>query len=226
MAIDVLCNLQHRLGPARDQGARPTCLAFAASDAHAALRDPWTALSCEFAFYHAQRRAGRPPTAGARLPDMLEALKEDGQPVESDWPYLAHLPADLDAYGPPDKVAVFRRNGEPRPHGIDEIIARLDEGKAAVILMMLSDAFYMPDARGIVTAPANEGPDPARRHAVIAVGHGLIRAERAILVRNSWGTAWGLAGHAWLPDSFITPRLTRIALLTEEDHVPAQNLAA
>ena len=45
--------------------------AFKAKIALEALREPWTALSCEFAFYHAQRRAGRPPTAGARLPEML-----------------------------------------------------------------------------------------------------------------------------------------------------------
>src|ERR1700741_3543585 len=126
MAIYILCDIRHRFGPARDQGARPTCLAFAISDAHAALREPWTALSCEFAFYHAQRRAGRPPTAGARLPEMLATLKEDGQPLESDWPYLASLPSDLDSYRPPENLAVFRRNGESRPVGVDEIIARLD----------------------------------------------------------------------------------------------------
>lgn len=55
-------------GPARDQGARPTCLAFAASDLHAGVREAWTPLSCEFLFYHAQRRAGRPPTVGEPMP--------------------------------------------------------------------------------------------------------------------------------------------------------------
>jgi len=35
MAIDVVCDIRHRFGPARDQGMRPTCLAFAVSDAHA-----------------------------------------------------------------------------------------------------------------------------------------------------------------------------------------------
>jgi hypothetical protein len=92
MTVDVECDLRLRFGPARDQGSRPTCLAFAASDTHAALRDPWTALSCEFAFYHAQRRAGRKPASGASLPYMLAALRDDGQPVETDWPYLDVLP--------------------------------------------------------------------------------------------------------------------------------------
>jgi hypothetical protein len=226
MALDVACDLRHRFGPTRDQGARPTCLAFAASDAHAALRDPWSALSCEFAFYHAQRRAGRPPTAGARLPEMLTALKEDGQPLECDWPYLASPPNDPNAYGPPAKVVVFRRNGEPRPEGVDEVIAHLDAGSPMVMLITLSDAFYMPDMLGVVHAAVGEVPDPMRRHAVIAVGHGMVDGERAVLIRNSWGADWGVEGHAWLPESFIAPRLARLALLTEEVHVPAQNLAA
>ena len=35
---------------------------------------------CEYAFYQAQRRSNRPPKVGARLPDMLDALRDDGQP--------------------------------------------------------------------------------------------------------------------------------------------------
>jgi hypothetical protein len=224
MAIDIACDLRRRFGPARDQGARPTCLAFAVSDAHAALRNPWAALSCEFAFYHAQRRAGLPPTAGARLPEMLVALKEDGQPLEDDWPYLANLPSDLDTYRPPEKMVVFRRNGRSRPVDIDEIIAHLDDGNPTIMLMMLSDAFYMPDALGVVRATAGERPDPTRRHAVVAVGHGTADGARVVLVRNSWGADWGISGYAWLPENFITPRLMRLAVLTEEVHVPAQDL--
>ena len=91
--------------------------------------------------------------------------------------------------------------------------------------MMLSDAFYMPNGQGLVVAPPGEGPDPLRRHAVVAVAHGVFGAERAILVRNSWGADWGIAGHAWLPQSYLAPRLTHVALLKEEVHVSAQTVA-
>ena len=219
-------DLRSRFGAARDQGARPTCLAFAASDTHAAMRTPWSPLSCEFAFYHAQRRARRPPTGGASLGHMLTALKADGQPVETAWPYLANLPAKLDEYGPPSGVAVYRRAGKPTLGGVDEIVKTLDAGEPALAIMMLSDTFYMPNGEGVVLAPASEGPDPLRRHAVVAVAHGLFGTERAVLVRNSWGAGWGLAGHAWLPETYLAPRLTHVALLQEEVHVPAQTLAA
>jgi hypothetical protein len=224
---DVTCDLRARFGPVRDQGARPTCLAFATSDAHAGLRNPWEELSAEFIFYHAQRRAGRAPDTGASLPHLLTALRADGQPIEAAWPYLTALPAKDEDYGPPSKAAVFRRAGDHLTGGVDEIIAALDAGRPMLVLMMLSDAFYMPNPAGVVTPDPGEAPDPLRCHAVLAVGHGRVSGtEPAILIRNSWGAGWGVAGHAWLPASYLAPRLTRLALLKEMIDVSASDLAA
>jgi hypothetical protein len=63
--ITAAVDLRSLFGTARNQGSRPTCLAFAASDTHAALRSGWVPLSCEYAFYQAQggraaRRARAP----------------------------------------------------------------------------------------------------------------------------------------------------------------------
>jgi C1A family cysteine protease len=156
---------------------------------------------------------------------MLATLREYGQPLEADWPYLAALPADLGQYGPPPGLTVFRRKGEAQPHLLDNLVACIDAESPAVALMMISDAFYAPDARGVVVAPVGEGPDPQRRHAVVAVGHGRVSGERGLLVRNSWGVSWGLVGHAWLTESFLTPRLTHAARLTEKVDVSAPNFA-
>lgn len=226
MAPAIACDLRHRFGPARDQGSRPTCLAFAASDAHAALRTPWRELSAEFAFFHAQRRAGRPFNTGALPSFMLATLRGDGQPVESDWPYLDALPVPIDRYGPPSGVAVYRRAGSAQPHSVDELVSALDLGKPLLVFMKISDAFYTPNDDGVVVAPGTELPDPARRHAVVAVGHGTLNSERVLLVRNSWGAGWGLNGYAWLPESFLSPRVTGACVLLEDIDVSATNLAA
>jgi hypothetical protein len=74
----------------------PSSLASATSDAHAALRPPWTALSCEFAFYHAQRRAARPPSAGVSLGHMLAALRKDEHKLAEQ--YFAAITAPMKAF--------------------------------------------------------------------------------------------------------------------------------
>lgn len=128
MCVTIEVDLRHRFGPIRDQGARPTCLAFATSDAHASLRGTWDALSCEYAFYHAQKRSGRSPTKGAFLNDMLTALRDEGQPIEDAWPYLAQLPPDLSHYNPPSYVSeLFGRNSLQPTHSMERICQALDD---------------------------------------------------------------------------------------------------
>lgn len=225
--VAVECDLGSLFGDARDQGDRPTCLAFAASDAHAALRAGWEPLSCEYAFYQAQRRSNRPPNVGALLPDMLDALRDDGQPQEEGWPYLHATPPDGADWSPPEDVGeIYRRLGTVRPESVDEILQSLDAGKPIMVLMTLSRSFYSPPESGIIKPQPDEQPIFSLRHAVVAIGYGLVDGERAILVRNSWGEDWGLRGCAWLTESFLTPRLMRLAALTEEINGPDARQAA
>jgi len=225
--IVVLVDLRAGFGSARNQGPRPTCMAFAASDAHAGLRNGWVPLSCEYAFYQAQRRAGRPPSTGALLSSLLDALREDGQPEEKGWPYLVATPSDITSWTPPAEVgALFGRNGQTVVHGLDELIRELDQGRPVIILLMLSRAFYARHPRGVVDPAADEQPEPQRRHAVVAVGHGTVDGQRAVLVRNSWGSTWGDAGYGWLTERFLAPRIFAAALLLEEVDVSARSPAA
>ena len=82
--IVIIKDLRDLFGPARNQGARPTCLAFATSDTHAAARGEWSPLSCEYLFFQAQRRSSRLSTQGAVPAAILGALKKVGQPEEND----------------------------------------------------------------------------------------------------------------------------------------------
>lgn len=225
--IIVLVDLRASFGPARNQGIRPTCLAFAASDAHAAVREGWSPLSCEYAFYRAQRRAGRPPNTGALLSSMLDALRQDGQPEENGWPYLVAVPADAASWVPPPEVGkLFGRNGATAAHSIDRVIRELDQGHPVIVLTMLSRAFYRRNPQGVVDPAPGEQPERERRHAVVAVGHGKVDGQRAILIRNSWGPSWGDAGYGWLTERFLGPRIYAAATLLEEVDVPADSVAA
>jgi len=225
--ITIKTDLRPMFGPVRDQGQRPTCLAFAASDLHAALRGAWSPLSCEYAFYHAQKRANRKPTEGATLGAMLEALRHDGQPHETGWAYLPQLPADLAQWSPPTSVSpLFRRAGEAGKDTVDAIIAELAQGRAVLTLLRLSRSFDWVGADGIVDQAPGEQPEYPRRHAVISVGHGDIGGQRAVLVRNSWGGEWGNGGYGWLTESFLLPRVFRLAILNADLSVSPRTVAA
>lgn len=225
--ITISVDLRSLIGPTRDQGPRPTCLAFAASDAHAILRSGLSLLSCEYVFYHAQRRAGRPPSQGALLSSMLDALRQDGQPHESSWPYLAVAPPEAKSWAPPAEVGpLFGCGGQKFSPSLDHVIQELDNGRPVIILLTLSAAFYHPTAQAVVDPAADEAPDAARRHAVVAVGHGTIDGLRALLIRNSWGLHWGDAGHGWLTEQFLVPRIFAAAILKEEVDVSRSSAPA
>src|SRR5262249_5443871 len=109
-SVTIKTNLQSKFGASRDQGARPTCLVFAMSDAPAGARGPWEYLSCEYLFFHAKRRENAPPSSGSKPLFIRQALQHDGQPVEADWKYLDAIPTDLTKWVPPAKIGnVFRR---------------------------------------------------------------------------------------------------------------------
>ena len=87
MSISIGRDLRSRFGAIRDQGSRPTCLAFAVSDAHAVARGPFDPLSVEQLYYHAvQRTPGGDPAAGVNLPAILAAYGMTGRPLKPDGP--------------------------------------------------------------------------------------------------------------------------------------------
>lgn len=213
--IKIIVDLRSNFGPARDQNPRPTCLAFAASDTHAAVRPGWVPLSAEWAYYHAVKRDGGQPDHGSTLASMLAVIKSDGQPIEPEWPYIQSAPIDIAAWRPPAKPsALFFRDHSACRAELQPILDQLDAGVPVLITITLSNAFFMPDASNVVDR--NEAIDPKLRHAVVAVGYGERAGAKLILIRNSWGEGWGLKGYAWLAADYLAPRLTGAAILTTE----------
>lgn len=227
MTISISVDLRSQFGSIRDQGARPTCLAFAASDAHASLRQGWDPLSCEYVFYHAQQRAGRPPTKGAFLGAMLETLKSQGQPAERGWPYLQALPSNLSKYHPPSSVGTLygREAVQPR-QDLDLIRKTLDQEKPVIVLSTLTRRFYQTPIDGVVVHDDQDQVFPAPRHAIIAVGYGEFSGQPIILIRNSWGPSWGMEGHIWLTEDYLRRHMYGLALLKEARSVTDRIVAA
>ncbi|MAM93243.1 C1 family peptidase [Parvibaculum sp.] len=215
MEVEIEHDLRDLFGPARDQGARPTCMAFAASDAHAAVRVGWEPLSCEFAYYHALQIDGGEPHEGATAYGMLKAIKSEGQPPETVWEYLPQIPADKTAWKPPaNATPLYKRASAHDSASLPAIKELLGAGCPVIITMSLSDGFYVPDGDGVIAV--EEPPDSTRHHAVVAVGYGTRGSERMYLVRNSWGIMWGIDGYAWISEGYLAPRLSGFAELKED----------
>lgn len=213
IAIDK--DLRPMFGPARDQDPRPTCMAFAGSDAHAGVRPGWKPLSVEWAYYHALQREGAQPHEGVRLRTMLATLRGDGQPVEAAWPYISSLFTDLAGWLPPASTGpVYRRDSVSVQATVADIVAQVDQDRPVLFTMSLSKAFYHAPADGVISA--DEPLEPKRVHALVAVGHGRRGADRFVLVRNSWGQGWALAGHAWIDVAYLKPRLFVAATMAGE----------
>lgn len=196
-----------KFGAIRDQLDRPTCLAFATSDAHLAkLADPQAHLSCEYLFYQAKRLDGSSPYEGATVKSIQDALAGAGQPFESAWPYLSRLPDDLAKWVPPGNVGdLHKRQSRRIQSKFETIHGSVASGVPVVIVMSISDSFVEPSPEHIVDS--SEPVSSSARHAVLGVGVGKLESQEMILVRNSWGRDWGDAGHAWITKSYLEPRL-------------------
>lgn len=214
-SIAIVSDLRVRFGEARDQRSRPTCLAFAISDAHSfGIGLPWNPLSCEYLFFHAKKSDGSSPSRGTNITAIKVALKNEGQPHESEWPYLPKLPADLSTWVPPTIRGVLHRADVTRINkpSIDDIWKNLESGEPVIIGMTLSNAFYSVDADGIVDS--DEPIQIASKHALVVVAIGTKKTNRLFLVRNSWGKSWGLSGYGWLSERYLKPRLILAAQLS------------
>ncbi|WP_399259041.1 C1 family peptidase [Terriglobus albidus] len=204
MIFDV--DLRKEFGDARDQGRRPTCLAFAASDAHALVHaQPAEEFSVEFAHYRAAHRMRHySPMAGTTPDAMFAALAHDGQPLESQWPYLNALPTDLGLYAPPAVSRVFRHQGRLLPN-LYSAESTLHLKRPVIMGLALTASFF-----GIRTLDPLEWDSDGNvmgRHAVLIVGLLKRAVGNAFLIRNSWGMRWGTQGHAVLSRAYIEPRL-------------------
>lgn len=216
--MDVEIDLSRGLGAAREQGLRPTCLAFAATSAHEMLHGRSDPLCPEWLYYHAVRRAGDPPDAGSRLTPTAQSLYDDGQPDEAEWPYCAAI--DHNNWRPPSvPVWLAHAEGTVERVDFDSVLRRLDAGEPTVLAMRIDhtfDSWDVEDGYALI----RHAPPPfsdASAHAVLAVGYGRKNSITHIMIRNSWGVDWGVGGHAWISETYVRERTYGTLRLKEKN---------
>lgn len=185
--------------PIRDQGLRPTCIAFALTEVELVAAPGIRALSPEHLYQSAARQTpGWAPGAGIPLGAALTAATA-GQPAEDDYPYQATeppfpippLPNSLTLYGLPVRHY---------PPDVARIVQSLRDSTPVGFGLGLTESFLRP-VNGIIEFEADVRP--GELHAVAAVGLGWDQGEPSFLIRNSWGEGWGILGTAWLPAAYV-----------------------
>jgi C1A family cysteine protease len=142
--------------------------------------------------------------AGAQIRDGIKTLADQGVCPEDIWPYK---PSKFTKRPDPNcyKVAsghTIQQYLRITPHTLYEVKHCLSDGYPVAFGFTVYQSMMSEDVAmtGIVPMPdANESPMGG--HAVLAVGYD--DSKNALLVRNSWGTSWGIKGYFWLPYGFI-----------------------
>ena len=189
---------------ARDQGSRPTCLAFAISDGHAASRGIQQPLSTDYLHYYAAKRQGIGVNGAVNTPRVQEALEHDGQPSEA---MCSYADPRHDSWTPPTGLTPVWTRPSKICTGIPSVVLReaLLSSRANVLTLRISNSFYTPDPTSHTVV--EDGSTDVVRHAVLVVGLRSTKSgDQYFLARNSWGADWGTDGHAWLPSTYVDAR--------------------
>jgi len=159
---------------------------------------------------------------GAFLRSTMGAMALFGIPPEEYWPYIV---ADYDKE-PPAFCYAFAQNyqaisyyrldppGTSKAVLLNQIKTNLAGGLPSMFGFTVYSSYTQALASGKIPYPTT-GEKIVGGHAVVAVGYddnmkiknsnpGAVETKGGILIRNSWGTAWGpLGGYLWLPYEYV-----------------------
>lgn len=152
---------------------------------------------------------------GAYLRDTMKALVLFGVPPETYWPYKISKfddepPAFCYAFGQSFQAIKYYRLDPPGALP-SKALSSVRQSLAAGLPSMFGFSVYssMPglnEGTGDIPMP-KPGDKLEGGHAVAAVGYDdgkkIGKEKGALLIRNSWGTAWGERGYGWLPYAYV-----------------------
>ncbi|MFN7942455.1 MAG: C1 family peptidase [Thermoanaerobaculia bacterium] len=153
---------------------------------------------------------------GAFLRTAMKAMVLFGVPPEEYWPYKV---ADYDkepsafcyAFAASYKAIKYYRLDPPDQSSaatLEAVKANLAAGLPAMFgFTVYSSIPPLGDGKGEIPFP-KKGEKVEGGHAVVAIGYDDGKAigddTGAFLIRNSWGTDWGMNGYGWLPYTYVT----------------------
>ena len=163
--------------PVLDQHATPMCVAYSSSAVKA-----WQDRRDQERFFNFDEPAFFAAiggtSQGAYVRDAMERMRTAGYPVAG--------------LGDPEhhRIAAYYAV----PHDLATIKAAIHDLGPIVVSTPWYRSWFRP-AAGVLPRPDTQ----VGGHAIVAYGWD----QRGLRLRNSWGSAWGVDGDCWMPESFV-----------------------
>jgi Papain family cysteine protease len=210
--INIAIDISKGLGPIRDQGARPTCLAFAGSDLHS-YAHKCVHLSVDYLSHHtALAMSGIwQPGMGFSVDHLLQAVNKPGQPEESIYPYH---PTDQNRplMAPPVASGLRKMAARHPVLGLSDIAPNIQQGHPVGVVIAVTPSLQKP-INGVVEYQTGVIADQYHALSVVGLGKSDHDGHPHYLVRNSWGPSWGKGGHAWIPERHLSRHTVRAFII-------------
>lgn len=195
--------------PIEDQGRLGSCVGNGVVGALEFLQvrngKPYTDLSRLFVYYNARLMVQeQDKDEGAYIRLAMGTLSSLGTCSEQKWPYDVAQVFIRPSWGSyreafPNKIDSYYSIGGSGQTRI-EFVKRALQAQHVVVFGMTVDQNYMSYAGGIVAVPNGVRQNSGGHCQVIC---GYDDNTKCWLVRNSWGTSWGMKGYAWVPFDYL-----------------------
>ena len=196
--------------PVFDQGELGSCTANAIAAAHQfdQIKQKKSQIftpSRLFIYYNEREIEGTVnEDAGAMIRDGIKSLVKQGAAPETAWPYVitkfaAKPPKKCFDAGLKNQALSYQR--------LTPILSQLKGCLAAGYPFVFGFSVYESfeseavARTGIIPMPDGSAEKQLGGHAVLAVGYD--EAKQRFIVRNSWGTGWGVKGYCTFPYAYL-----------------------
>lgn len=178
-------------------------------------------LSRLFAYWCSRLAEGATDVDGGTcLRDIFRQINQVGVCTEDKWPFQPHDLIDVRGVqverilAPPpescfmeadsNKLTGYYRITNVGSDRLDDIEAAIQADHPVVFGTAVTKAFQQYNGASVALSPPTSQSDIIGLHAMVVTGVRWNAGKRQFYWRNSWGLGWGMSGHVWVDESYMT----------------------